>query len=189
MKNIAALLSVALLCISAGTMRADGLGTPVTGTLNLSGLGDTNWFNSAYGFVPAGYGNSNNPNNTTVVIGAGNDFGFSNGNDLITVNFTADTLTITDTCVPESCNLSSFNIALTDPSFLGFIQYAGDEGFGGNNFSDGTFVTSFNSDSFKGSGTATEILGYTAVPEPGTLGMMATGLLGAAGVIRRRFIA
>src|ERR1700712_3081174 len=108
MKRLAAILALVILGISAGTMHADGIGVPVSGTLTFSNSGSTNFFNSANGFVPAGYGNSTT--NGTVVIGAGTEFGFSNGNELITASFTGDTFSLTDNCVIAGCVNSPFEL-------------------------------------------------------------------------------
>src|ERR1700733_13270772 len=102
MKKFATVLSIAILSMSSGRIWADGIGLTVNGALTLFGPGQTplqpsgtNFMDSANGAVPGGYGNSNT--NGTAVIGSGIEFGVSNGSDLLTVDYTGTTVTITDT--------------------------------------------------------------------------------------------
>jgi PEP-CTERM motif len=193
MKSFAAILGVGLLCLSASSMRADGVGTPVTGDLNIVTLGTTNWWNAAFGFVPAGYGNSGLINNPTVVISnAITEFGFSNGTDLITADFTGSTLTLTESCVTgPTCGESSYTATFFDPDFSGFSAISAAPGFSPFTYDSTTqlLTATFTVPAGVAPTGGSLVLGYTVTPEPGTLGLMATGLLGVAGVIRRRFIA
>lgn len=194
MKSFAALLGVGLLCLSASTMRADGVGTPVTGNLVIPVINNvTNWWNADFGFVPPGYGNSLLVHSTTVTISnAITEFGFSNNTDLITADFTGSTLTLSETCVGGgTCNLFSFNASFFDPDFASFSAISADPGFGPFSYNSTTqlLTMSFTIPAGVPMTGGSQVLGYTVTPEPGTLGLMATGLLGVAGVIRRRFIA
>jgi hypothetical protein len=194
MKSFAAILGVGLLCLSASTMRADGVGTPVTGNLVIPAINSsTNWWNAAFGFVPAGYGNSGQINNPTVTISNGiTEFGFSNNTDLITADFTGSTLTLTESCVTgPTCGLFSFNATFFDPDFASFSAISAAPGFSPFSYNSTTQLLSMSFTVPAGVPMTggSQVLGYTVTPEPGTLGLMATGLLGVAGVIRRRFIA
>src|ERR1700733_10235654 len=102
MKKFAIVLSVAILAFSSGKIWADGIGLTVSGILTFYTPGETplqptgiNYLDSSNGAVPGGYGNSTT--NGTAVIGSGIEFGVSNGSDLVTVDYTGTTVTITDT--------------------------------------------------------------------------------------------
>jgi hypothetical protein len=194
MKSFAALLSVGLLCLSASTMRADGVGTPVTGNLVIPIINNvTNWWNADFGFVPAGYGNSNLVHSTTVTISNGiTEFGFSNNTDLITADFTGSTLTLTESCVGGgTCSLFSYTATFFDPQFAIFNTISSAPGFSPFSFdlTNQLLTATFTVPAGVPATGGSLVLGYTVTPEPGTLGLMATGLLGVAGVIRRRFLA
>jgi len=187
MKKLVALLGVVILGVSTATMRADGIGQPVTGTLNLPLLGSTNWFNGVFGFVPPGYGNFGT--SAPVTIGAGTEFGFSNGVDLITANFTGTTLTVTDACVVAGCANTAFHATFFSPYILGYsVQSVAFPDGVFFNFVGGTLLTIDSLGSATGKG-GTLTFTYSSVPEPGTFGLLATGVLGAAGAFRRRFLA
>jgi hypothetical protein len=61
------------------------LGTQVTGDMNISG---TNYFDPANGFVPAGYGNSSPGGITVTIANPLIEFGYHDGVNTNTVNFT-----------------------------------------------------------------------------------------------------
>src|SRR5262245_40357704 len=85
--------------VNASPAMADLIGTSVSGVLQFNG-GGPNFFDQANGFVPAGFGNSapNSPNN--VVIGSGTEFGFADGANTDTANFTGSQLILTDISGP-----------------------------------------------------------------------------------------
>ena len=195
MIKLSVILGAIVLSLSASNTWADGSGVSVSGSFTLLPGGTTNYFDSANGAVPSGYGNSGT--NGTVIIGAGPEFGFTNNEDLFTVDFTGTTMTLTDTCVGTGCGTTLFSVQLYSPSITGYtidsysfpdsvVSYGVSSIFGGN----AAMFTYLGGLGFTG-GTATFDYTVAAVttaptPESGTLGLMATGLLGVAGAIRRR---
>jgi hypothetical protein len=182
MKKLTTLFGLALLSLSASTLRADAIGTPVTGTLNFTGHGTTNYWDPANGFVPPGFGNSGG--SVTVPIGSGVEFGFNDGVNQDTADFTGTTLTISDEAFAGGSN--SYVMTFTDPAFLGFT--AVDNGLGlGLSFSGHTVTLTFPGGNIKGTESSTfDFTSTTPIPEPGTLALMATGLLGVAGLIHSK---
>ena len=190
MKKALAVFAVAALSFSASSLRADLLGTKVNGTLNFNG-GTTNYFDPANGFVPAGYGNSTSPNN--VVIGPGVEFGFKDGINRDIANFSANQLVVRDVCLlGGDCTINApFKMTFTDTAFTSASLLSNDLNvtfsFAGDVLTvnyPGFFVADDNATAVFSIGT-----GGAPTPEPGTMGLVATGILGAAGAIRRRFIA
>src|ERR1700737_5272055 len=125
MKKFATVLTVAILSMSTGKIWADGIGLTLSGGLTLYTAGDiplqpsgTNYLDSAFGAVPPGYGNSNT--NGTVVIGSGIEFGVSNGPDLLTIDYTGTTVTLTDTCLYSGCGSTPYTVAIYSPYITGY---------------------------------------------------------------------
>jgi hypothetical protein len=214
------ILGIAALCASPGTSRADGIGLTVTGVLTLFGpgqvaleppVGATNFLNSAFGAVPAGYGDSGTAG--TAVIGSGIEFGVTNGSDLLTVDYTGTTVTVTDTCVGAGCGATAYTLALYSPYITGYsvlsynfpdtiLGYGDTLYFPGNagaltflgqpsGFTGGSITLSYTSvapppvaPAFR---SFAALAAPAAVPEPASIGLLATGLLGAAAFVRNRF--
>lgn len=183
MNRLACALAVVALFISGTSLRADGLGTNVTGTLTFGGS-STNYFDKTNGYVPTtGYGNSGG--STTVTIGPGPEFGFQDTANLDTADFDRTTLVITDNSFQGSSK--SFQMTFTDSAFLGFNLLNDDLGIT-YYFTGTTLTVDFPGGNIKGSDSV--LFSYSSldpVPEPGTLGLFATGLVGGAGILRRRF--
>jgi hypothetical protein len=125
MKKFATVLTVAILSLSTGRVWADGIGLTVSGALTLLSPGETplqpsgnNYLDSAFGAVPPGYGNSNTFG--TAVIGSGIEFGVTNGADLVTVDFTGTTVTVTDTCLNSACGTTPYTLAMYSPYITGY---------------------------------------------------------------------
>lgn len=186
MKKVCSLLAIAVLCLSAGSLWADGIGTDVTGSLTFNGS-STNYFDAANGFVPPGYGNSSG--STTVTIGSGIEFGFSDSVNLNTADFTGSTLTITNEVL--SPNIAGLlQMIFTDSAFTGFTLASNDLGLT-YSFTGNTLTIDRAEGEY--SGVHSTVFNYTTaaspVPEPSTIVLLATGLLGAAGAVRRRLSA
>jgi PEP-CTERM motif len=125
MKKFATVLTVAILSMSTGKIWADGIGLTLSGVLTLFTAGDIplqpsgiNYLDSSFGAVPPGYGNSNT--NGTVVIGSGIEFGVSNGSDLLTIDYTGTTVTLTDTCLNSGCGNTPYTVAFYSPYITGY---------------------------------------------------------------------
>jgi hypothetical protein len=125
MKKFATFLTVAVLSLSTGRVWADGIGLTVSGVLTLFTPGQTplqpsgiNYLDSSNGAVPPGYGNSFT--NGTAVIGSGIEFGVTNGADLVTVDYTGTTVTITDTCLTSACGTTPYTLAMYSPYITGY---------------------------------------------------------------------
>jgi PEP-CTERM motif len=226
MKKFATVLTVALLSLSTGRVWADGIGLTVTGVLTLFTAGDTplqpsgtNYLDSAFGAVPPGYGNSDTFD--TAVIGPGIEFGVTNGADLLTVDYTGTTVTVTDTCLNSACGTTPYTLAMYSPYITGYtiasynfpdvvlgfgdtLYFPGNAGAltfqGASNFTGGSITFDYTSiapppvvtpsslrfSSFSlASDPPDPPADPPAVPEPATFGLVGTGLLGVAGIIRR----
>lgn len=189
MKKLFAALAVAVISFSATSLRADLLGTKVNGSLTFAG-GSVNYFDAANGFVPDGFGNSISPNN--VVINSDVEFGFRDNINRDIANFSNTGLIVRDVCLAgfDCTGNASFQMKFTDLAFSSATLLSNDLGvtysFSGNTLTvnyPGGFVADNNA-------TATFLIGSVAqTPEPGTMALVGTGLLGVVGTLRRRFAA
>lgn len=190
MKKIVVLLALAFTSLSATSLRADLLGSRVSGSLTFAGNTAINYFDAVNGYVPADFGNSSSPNN--VVINSGIEFGYRDDVNRDTANFTANGLTVRDVClVGANCTVNNpFQMIFTDVAFGSASLLTNDLGvtfsFSGDTLTinyPGRFVADNNAIASFQIGTAAQ------TPEPGTLGLVATGIMGAAAALRRRLLA
>lgn len=191
MKRLLVVLAVAVVSLSATSLRADLLGTKVSGSLTFDD-NPTNFFDPANGLVPAGYGNRSGPNNVT--IGQGVEFGYRDPFNQDTANFGASTLIVRDLCrvFDGICfGSDSFQMKFTDTAFTSARLLSNELGVSFS-FSGDVLTINFPGGEIPdNNATAKFLIGSSAAqtPEPGTMGLVATGILGAAGAIRRRLAA
>lgn len=186
-----ALLPVALVLFAAATpTKADLIGSSVSGQMQVSG-GTVNFFDPANGFVPAGFGNSSSPDN--VVIGAETEFGYMDGANTDTADFTGTSLTLQDVSVLGGSVPVTF--IFTDTAFLGATITQGTDSFPSLVTADLTGdVLTLTMPSEAGNATWQDNLTINLVvvqtPEPGTLSLMLFGL-GSLGlmIVMRKHIA
>ncbi len=169
----------------AFSARADLLGTSVTGQLTIAN-GVTNYFESANHEVPAGYGNSGLGTSTTVTIGSGIEFGYNDGVNFDTVDFTGTMVTLQDV---SQRNSGIIHYSFTDTAFTGLTLSQDSE-----NFPNGVTATlvgdvlTISSAGFNSSGTFSAVytLSSAGVPEPSGWLLLATLILALALVARKR---
>jgi hypothetical protein len=173
----------------SGAANAAGLtGVQVDGTMTISNFPE-NYFDPGYGSVPAGYGNSTSANGVT--IGNGTEFGYADGANTDTVDFTDTQLILTDVSNGGSAPISFSFTSLTPGAFGGLSLVS-------SNFSEplfyslvgDTITVGWSEDYFtRGTQTFTAVFNVTpgagGVPEPGTWAMMLLGF-GAMGAALRR---
>ena len=186
MKKILSIFAVGVLSLSAHTVLADGIGSSVTGSLSFGAL-PINFFDPANAAVPPGFGNHAG---TTVTIGSGIEFGYRDTANLDTVNLTGSSVALSDTGFGEG--QAPFVIKLTDADFSKFSLISNGLGVSFGLAGD-TLTINYAGGEF--TGQETTVLSYTnqtqtgLTPEPGTLALLGTGMLAAAGVVRRRLLA
>jgi len=187
LKNLLTISAFAL--VMTVSARADLIGTSVTGQLLFNGS-STNYFESANGFVPAGYGNSGLGTSTTVTIGAGIiEFGYNDSLNADTVDFTGTTVTLTDVTGEGSIKA---NYVFTDTAFSGLNL-----SLVSNNFPSGFSATlvgdvlTLSAPSFNSGGAYTAEYSFASTPvastpEPSSVILLLTTLLAVAFVARKR---
>src|SRR3981081_2315059 len=175
MKKFATVLTFAVLSMSTGKIWADGIGLTVSGVLTrytacsnipLQPSG-TNYIDSSFGAVPPGYGNSTT--HGTAVIGSGIEFGVSNGPDLLTIDFTGTTVTLTDSCLYSGCGTTPYTVAMYSPYITGYSLVSANLnssfGYGNTGYfpGDAGALTFFGDPGFTG-GSVT--FAYTSIAPP-----------------------
>lgn len=209
MKKFALALVVFSLFVSAKPMFADAIGSAVTGALYLGNNTAVNYFDPQNGQVPTGSGNSTG---ATLTIGTGAvafDYAKSvvvgtvpvlgtpiTQLDTVVAAFTGNQLVVT-TVAPIS--LGNFELDFTDDAFAGAtLDNVLEAGL--NPFGDTGSVVGNTLRVLIGAGVGLNVYSFTVncdpatpasvTPEPGSLLLMSTGLLAAAGVMmsRRRML-
>ncbi len=180
-------LPAAVVCIASFSW-ADLIGTSVTGSMTINGLGSTNFFSTSAGYVPAGCGNSGG--STTLIIGSGTEFCFQDVSNSYSANFDGTRLYIRDESYGKGSRQITFTF--TDPAFLWIAELTDDfpNGISGGLSGDTvTLVVSSFDPVPSGTFDATFAVGsapVAPVPEPGSMLLLGSGALGLFGVIRRK---
>ncbi|MBE7158532.1 MAG: PEP-CTERM sorting domain-containing protein [Rhodospirillales bacterium] len=189
-KSVLFPLLTAALVTAAHTNRAAGLiGTSVNGSLTF-GSAATNYFDPNNGFVPPGYLNTSG---TTVSIASpAVEFGFADGDNTDTANFSAFQFTLEDT-VTASASVSvsdnPFTMTFTDPAFSGLTLNKVTDFFpGGLTYSlvGSTITVHWAGGSVRTNDDYTSTFTLVAVPEPSGWAMVSLGAAGAGLVALRR---
>lgn len=172
------------------TSHAAGLiGTSVAGSLTF-GSNATNYFDPNNGYVPAGYLNTSG---TVVSIASpAVEFGFADGFNTDTANFSAFQFTLEDsvtTTSSVSAVAAPFTMTFTDAAFNGVTLAKVTDFFpGGLTYSlvNSTITVHWAGGAVNNGDDYTSTFTLAAVPEPSAWGMVCLGIAGAGVVALRR---
>jgi len=181
-----ALAVAALALLASAPASAQLLGAPVTGTLQFGGIGP-NYFDPINGLVPAGVLDTAGP--TVVIAEPAVEFGFDDFTERHTVNFTGTQLILTNSA--RVADSAAYTMTFTSPAFAGVTEVSDTFLNGGAtaSLSGGTITVSVPE--FLAVGAFQAVYNVTvtptaAIPEPGTLALLAPGLLPLLGMAARR---
>lgn len=188
LRGLLGLAAVAGVLATAAPANAQLLGSQVTGSLNFNG-GANNFFDPANGFVPGGFLNTAGP--TVTIAEPAVEFGFDDGANLDTANFTATQLIIRD--VVNGAGASPWSMTFISTAFLGATLVEDSDSFptGGATASlVGDTITVNWAGLPEGAADFSAVYnirfaGGAAAPEPGSLALLGAGL-GMAGLVARR---
>lgn len=160
-------------------------GRQVNGTINF-GAGSLNYYDPANGFVPAGFGNTSGQ---PVTIGGGIEFGFQDGANRDTADFTDTQLILGDEVFSAASSWTQTftlfggdpfsSLSLVSDSFVPGLTYSLNAGTIEINWNGTSAPNDFRAVFDVGAGAG-------AVPEPATWALMIGGFGLVAGAMRRR---
>lgn len=177
---MAFVLAVAVAPAWAGPL----LGTAVHGEMLIGGI---NYFDPARGFVSATYGNASQGTNV-VAADPGIEFGYLDGVNTITADFTADRLFLTDLSAGDGTAIRYRFTALT-PGAFGMVSLLSNSLPGMTwTFEDDVLTIDVAKINLGAAGTyqAAFAIGPAAVPEPAAWAMMLAGFGAVGGAMRAR---
>jgi hypothetical protein len=173
---------------TVSSVQAGLLGTSVNGKLEFSG-NPNNYFDPVNGFVPAGVGNVAS---TTVLIGAGVEFGFFDGANRDTADFSDFGLLVTD-IASTTFGAGAWRMTFINPAFIGLTLTEVSDTFpnaGGvaASLSGNTLILNFaGSTAAPATWTAQYSFAASSVPDGGTsVCLLALALASLAGIRRLR---
>ncbi|MBS0504430.1 MAG: PEP-CTERM sorting domain-containing protein [Proteobacteria bacterium] len=181
------LMTAALLASSAFVATAADaalLGRQVNGTIQF-GANPTNYYDPANGFVPGGFGNSGGQ---PVTIAAGTEFGFQDGANMDTADFSDTQLTIRDVVFSNAANWKQTFTLVGSPGFAS-ISLVNDAFVPGLTYSLNNGVIEINWAGTNAANDFTAVFNVTAgnaVPEPASWALMISGFGLAGAALRRR---
>lgn len=181
------LIPLATLALAiAGPARADLVNTTVTGSLMFAG-NPLNYFDYTNGFVPSGFSNSS-PNTPSVLVSnAAVEFGYADGVNRDSADFSGATLSIGDL---SNSSTVAFTMTFTDAAFVGLTLTKISDTFPGSQLVatlTGSVITvTFAGSSTPFNGNASFTLLPSVVPEPSSIALTGLGLTGLVGLTARR---
>lgn len=176
----------ALLCATAAPGMATLAGTSVTGTMSFAG-DPSNYFDPSYGFVPAS-GYLNTASATLAISNSAVEFGYDDGGNRDSANFSDAQLTISDLAEVAAGPNVAFQMTFTDSAFLGgtFTPVTNDLGLTYSLVGD-TLTVQYSGGTVVQGQTLSTVFNFTPSPEPSTVGLVfMTGVVFLAGIGKSR---
>lgn len=186
MYRVTRILAIAAVAFFVCRPASAGLiGTSVTGSIMFDG-NSTNYFDPAFGYVPPGY--LNTAGTTVTIAEPAIEYGFLDGANQDTANFTASQLIVTDTVFSGASNwtMTFTDTAFTGASFSKVSDTFTNGGVTGILVGDTITLTWAGTNSADGLLTATFDVATSAVPEPSSIVLALTAVPLALGYLRCR---